>query len=45
MEELLRVENLSTSFQTERGRMKAVDGVSFHVNKGELMAVVGESGC
>lgn len=45
MEELLRIENLSTSFKTERGIMKAVDGVSFHVNRGEIMAVVGESGC
>ena len=45
MEELLRVENLSTSFKTERGMMKAVEGVSFHVNEGEIMAVVGESGC
>lgn len=45
MEELLRVENLSTSFKTERGVMKAVDGVSFQVNKGEILAVVGESGC
>lgn len=45
MNELLRVKNLSTSFKTERGVMKAVDGVSFYVNKGEIMAVVGESGC
>lgn len=45
MEKLLQVENLSTSFKTERGIMKAVDGVSFQVNKGEIMAVVGESGC
>lgn len=45
MDELLKVENLRTSFKTERGIMKAVDGVSFHVSKGEIMAVVGESGC
>lgn len=45
MGELLRIENLSTSFKTERGLMKAVDGVSFQVNEGEIMAVVGESGC
>ncbi|MFT3982380.1 MAG: ABC transporter ATP-binding protein [Lachnospiraceae bacterium] len=45
MSELLNVENLSTSFKTERGMVKAVDGVSFQVKKGEIMAVVGESGC
>ncbi len=44
-ETLLKIENLNTSFKTERGLMKAVDGVSFHVNKGEILAVVGESGC
>lgn len=42
---LLDVKNLTTSFKTERGCMKAVDGVSFHVKEGEIMAIVGESGC
>lgn len=44
-EYLLRVDNLATSFKTERGVMKAVDGVTFHVNKGEILGIVGESGC
>ena len=42
---LLSVDNLATSFKTERGIMKAVDGVTFHVNKGEILGIVGESGC
>lgn len=33
---LLNVDNLCTSFKTERGLMKAVDGVTFHVDKGEI---------
>jgi oligopeptide/dipeptide ABC transporter ATP-binding protein len=42
---LLQIENLSTSFNTERGLLKAVDGVSFHVRQGEILGLVGESGC
>jgi peptide/nickel transport system ATP-binding protein len=42
---LLEVKNLRTHFHTERGRVTAVDGISFHVDKGEILGVVGESGC
>jgi len=42
---ILEVRNLVTSFKTDRGIMKAVDGVSFHVEKGEILGLVGESGC
>lgn len=42
---LLEVKNLKTHFRTERGRVTAVDGISFHVNEGEILGVVGESGC
>lgn len=41
---LLRINNLQTHFLTEKGAVPAVDGVSFHVNKGELLGIVGESG-
>ena len=44
-EKILEVQELTTMFRTERGIMKAVDGVSFHVNKGEILGIVGESGC
>ena len=44
-ERILHVDNLSTSFHTDRGWLKAIDGVSFDVYKGEILGIVGESGC
>ncbi len=45
MERVLEVKNLKVSFDTYAGEVQAVRGVSFHVNKGEAVAIVGESGC
>ncbi len=41
---LLAIDELSVSFRTDRGRVRAVDSVSLHVDKGETLAIVGESG-
>jgi peptide/nickel transport system ATP-binding protein len=41
----LQVENLQTHFFTKQGVAKAVDGISFTVDRGEVMGLVGESGC
>ena len=43
--DLLEVEDLRVSFATEEGVVQAVDGVSFTLDRGEILAVVGESGC
>ena len=45
MTEILKVENLSTHFKTEAGRVKAVDDASFHIGEKEIVSIVGESGC
>jgi len=42
---LLEVKNLKTQFPTRAGLVRAVDDVSFHIDRGELLGLVGESGC
>lgn len=45
MQPLLEVKNLKTQFTTKKGTVVAVDHVSFEINKGEILGIVGESGC
>lgn len=45
MPHLLEVNNLTTAFDTDYGHVTSVDHVSFHVDRGETLCIVGESGC
>ena len=42
---LLSVDNLTTSFATESGRLPAVENVRLDIRRGEILGLVGESGC
>lgn len=42
---ILEVKDLKTSFHTERGTVTALHGISFHLKEGEILGIVGESGC
>lgn len=44
-EHLLEVSNLQTYFFTRDGVVQAVDGIDLHVDEGEVLGIVGESGC
>lgn len=43
-ENILSVQNLHTSFHTDKGEVKAVNGVTFNLEKGKILGIVGESG-
>ena len=45
MAHLLEVKELTTAFTGDYGRNVSVDHVSFHVDEGEVVCIVGESGC
>src|SRR5213595_3819447 len=45
MSHLLEIEGLKTYFPTRAGLVKSVDDVSFYIDEGELLGLVGESGC
>ena len=45
MSRLLEVRNLATRFATRAGVVQAVNGISYHLDEGETLGIVGESGC
>ena len=45
MADLLEIDHLSVSFDTPQGEVQAVRDVSFSLKEGEVLAIVGESGC
>ena len=42
---VLQVKDLQTTFFTDSGKIPAVDHIDFHVREGEVLGIVGESGC
>ena len=45
MEKILEIQDLRVSYHTYAGEVQSVRGVSFSIEKGETLAIVGESGC
>ena len=45
MARVLEVHDLATHFFTDEGVVKAVDGITYHIDEGEILGIVGESGC
>ena len=45
MQRILEIEGLKTVFESDAGTVKAVDGISFKIKRGQVLGVVGESGC
>jgi peptide/nickel transport system ATP-binding protein len=45
MSALLQIDNLTVSYDTDRGELQALDGVGLTIGRGEVMGLVGESGC
>ena len=45
MSVLLEVQNLQVELPTQNGPLRAVRGIDFHVDRGEMLCLVGESGC
>ena len=43
--QILDVQGLETQFRTDEGTVHAINGVSFTINEGETVGIVGESGC
>ncbi|MBW1644432.1 MAG: ABC transporter ATP-binding protein, partial [Deltaproteobacteria bacterium] len=42
---ILKIKNLVTSFNTESGRIRAIDDISFELKEKQILGIVGESGC
>ena len=45
MEEILKVEQISQTYQADNGELTALEDISFSVGKGEFVSIVGPSGC
>ena len=45
MKELLKIKNISKTYQSKNGEIEALKNINFNVNKGEFVSIIGPSGC